>query len=131
MARSSSLKTIGFATLLLLGACADLAFACSMSDVPAAEAESIRISNYYWIASVLLGGICIVAAVYRRHWIVSATIVATILVFHPSRTVRPIYGPDCAFANVVASEYVLALIGALLAYHLFCIFGARQRVPRP
>ena len=112
---------------LLAGLWPEFVHACSLVDVEAAKEESIRISNSYWIGSAVLGAICIAAGYYRGHWIPSLVIVAAVLIFHPRWTMDPLYGPDCAFRNVEASELALALIGVLLSYHLFQIYKARTR----
>jgi hypothetical protein len=130
MAKNTSGLGLGLAALLLfVGLRIDYATACSLVSLAASMEESIRISNGYWIATALIGAICVTVALYRRRWIFSFIIVAAVLIFHPSWTVWPSYGPDCAFANVEASQAALVVVCLLLSNHLFQILRTRRRLP--
>jgi hypothetical protein len=111
--------------LAMLLAGSDPALACSWVDDAASRAESIALARYYWAGSGLLGAMGIAAAWYRGSSLITLVIVAAALIFHPAWTVAPVFGPDCTFANVEASQAVLTLIGVLLSYHLFRMFKAK------
>jgi hypothetical protein len=105
----------------------DSAFACSLVNAAASTAESITTSDYYWIASGLLGGLVIFIELYQRRWLsIISSITVVILFFHPRWTVAPIYGPDCTFQNVEASQFVLAAICLLLGYQIFRMVRFRR-----
>jgi hypothetical protein len=59
-------------------------------------------SAYYWIASVALGGMVICIEYFRRRYSLISGIIIVFLIFHPTWTVSPSYGPDCVFVNVEA-----------------------------
>jgi hypothetical protein len=77
------------------------------------------VSGYYWIASSMLGGVVICIELYQRRWSFILALCVGLLVFHPRWTVSPIYGPDCSFQNVEASQLVLTVICLLLGYQVF------------
>jgi hypothetical protein len=128
---ASALNALGLAALSMLfaGLWPALSQACSLISVEWSTEESIRISIYYWMGSAVVGAMCIAAGLYRGRWILTLVVVVAVLIFHPSWTVRPVYGPDCTFANVEASQASLILVGFLLSYHLFRIVRARRRLP--
>ena len=119
------------APLLLASFYIESAFACSFVNAAASTAESVTTSSYYWLASGLLGGLVIFIELYQRRWssIISAIIVI-LLIFHPKWTVAPIYGPDCTFQNVEASQFVLAAICLLLGYQSLRMIRSRRQLLR-
>lgn len=101
--------------------------ACSFVDEAAASAASIRISNYYLLATALLGIICVLVAFYRRRWFWSLIVVALVLIFHPSRTITPLHAPDCTYPNIELSQAAFALVAIMFVFHLWRIVVARRR----
>jgi hypothetical protein len=107
------------ACFLSLGAIAiDPAFACSMSSIMQARADSVTISNYYWIASASLGVIVICIELFRKWISVIMVLAAALVVFHPAWLLQPNYYPDCSFQNVEGSQADLMLLGVLLGYQI-------------
>jgi hypothetical protein len=49
-----------------------------------------------------------------------------LLAFHPRWTMAPVYGPDCSFQNVEASQFVLATICLVLGYQIFGILRSHR-----
>jgi hypothetical protein len=105
------------------------ASACSMVNEELARWDSVVVSGYYWIASMVLGSIIVGIVVYRRRWLWSPLVATALLVFHPTWTVAPLHGPDCSFQNVEASQYILILIGLILAYLIFSIWRSSGTAP--
>ena len=105
------------------------ASACSMANEELARWDSVVVSGYYWIASMVLGSIIVGVVVYHRRWLWSPLVVAFLLVFHPTWTLAPAHGPDCSFQNVEASRALLVLIGLLLAYQIFSIWLSSRKAP--
>jgi len=91
--------------------------------------NSVIVSGYYWIVSVVLGSIVVGIAVYHRRWLWSPLVVTLVLAFHPAWTVAPNYYVDCSFQNVEASQYILIMIGLLLAYQIFSIWRSSRTAP--
>jgi predicted cobalt transporter CbtA len=119
--------------LLLLFAASILpssGLACSLVSAEASTTAALATSALYWSVSILLGGIIICLEIYQRHWPFISIVTAVLLIFHPHRTVRPIYWPDCNFINVQASQAVLAALLAILAYRLLGMFLAYRRSKR-
>jgi hypothetical protein len=107
--------------------CPSIAIACSFVNPGAAIAEAVSISRQYWIASALLGGALIALEIYCRQRPRISVVTSLLLIFHPAWTVSPSYTPDCRFINVEASQAVLAVIGALLAYRVLRVGYRRLR----
>ncbi|MGY3036710.1 hypothetical protein ACVIIV_005880 [Bradyrhizobium sp. USDA 4354] len=114
------------ATALILTFIAKPAIACSLVNVEGSTAEAVKMANYYWAASGLLGAALVMVALYRRRWKLNLAVVIALLAFHPARTVRPFHAPDCSFDNVVASQAVLWLLGLMFAYQLFRTWRDKQ-----
>lgn len=110
------------AAFFTVSSISNVASACSLVDARTAISDSVIKSSYYWIASVVLGTIIAGIVIYYRRWLWSPIVVTILLIFHPTWTVTPSFGPDCSFQNVEASQWVLTLIGLLLAYQLFSIW---------
>jgi hypothetical protein len=113
--------------MLLLGSFyAESAFACSLVNAVASTANSVTVSGYYLLVSGVLGGliICIELLQRRRPLILAVTM--GLLAFHPRWTMAPVYGPDCSFQNVEASQFVLATICLVLGYQIFGILRSHR-----
>ena len=104
-----------FPTALL---CAEPASACSFVNAEAAMANAAAVSVNYWIASILFGGTLIGLEFRQRRFWLFPTITLALLVFHPRWTLPSFHGPDCVFANVQASQFVLATIVLMLGYRI-------------
>ena len=98
------------------------ASACSMVNEELARWDSVVVSGYYWIVSMVFGAIIVGLVAYHRRWLWSPLVITLLLIFHPTWTIAPLHGPDCSFRNVEASQALLILIGLLLAYQLFSIW---------
>ena len=62
-------KVIRSALLLILGIlCVHSAFGCSFVDERAAMVKSLELSDSYWMASGVLGGVLISIEVYKKQW---------------------------------------------------------------
>jgi hypothetical protein len=116
------------ATLLLLfgSSCGNSAFACSLVNVAVSTANSVTISGYYWIASGVLGCAIVCIELYRVRRSLILAITVALLVFHPRWMLAPLYGPDCTFQNVQASQFVLIAI-LLLGYEIFRVARSHRR----
>lgn len=113
--------------MLLLGCVnAKSAFACSLGDITISTAEAVTESGYYLFVSGVLGGLilCIELLQRKRPLILAGTI--GLLAFHPRWTMAPLYGPDCSFQNVEASQFVLATICLVLGYQIFGILRSHR-----
>jgi hypothetical protein len=81
-------------------------------------ANAAAVSANYWIASILFGGALIgLECRQRRFWLFPGIALA-LLVFHPRWTLPSFFGPDCVFANIQASQFVLATIVLMLGYRM-------------
>jgi len=94
------------------------AYACTFVDEQAAATHAEVVAGKYWIASILLGGVLIGLELYQRQGWFFLVLTVALLIFHPYRTLPPVHGPDCVFANVESSQFVLAIISFMFAYRL-------------
>src|SRR5262249_33935493 len=90
----------------------------SFVNLEAAMANAEAVSVNYWIASILFGGALISLEFHQRQFWLFPTITLALLVFHPRWTLPSFHGPDCVFANVQASQIVLATIVLMLGYRM-------------
>ena len=121
-------RNIGVAALLLGGLISDPALACSLVNGAASEAHSVTVSNYYWIATSLIGIIVVYMQSRRRWQPVILCLVALLVAFHPAWTVSPNYAFDCTFYNVKASRVVLFIMVILLVHQVMrYLRGARTQ----
>jgi hypothetical protein len=81
-------------------------------------ANAAAVSVNYWIASVLFGGALISLEFHQRRFWLFPAIMLALLVLHPRWTLPSFFGPDCVFANVQASQFVLATIVLMLGYRM-------------
>jgi hypothetical protein len=95
-------------------------------NVAASAANSVQLSSYYWMTSGVLGGVIICIEVHQRRWSFILALTAVLLAVHPTWTVAALPGPDCVFPNVLASQFVLAVICAMLAYQVVRIARSRK-----
>lgn len=120
-------NTTRLTTLLVAnGLCMGPVFACSLVNVATSTAEAIALSYYYWLASGVLGLAIVFIEFRRRRRSLVLALTAALLVFHPAWTVSPLYGTDCNFINVQASQAVLAVIALLLVYQLARVMRLRR-----
>src|SRR4051794_1605935 len=106
-------RILRLATILLFfgSFSSDSTLACSLGNGAASTVEAVTTAGYYWIASSVLGGLVILIELSLRRWLsIISAIIVVLLIFHPTWTVAPAYGPDCSFQNVEASQFVLAVI---------------------
>jgi len=99
-----------------------------MGDAVAATRNAVTISGYYWIGTGLLGIAVISIEIWQRRWSLILVACLALLIFHPRWTVLPVYGPDCSFTNVEASQYVLVVICLLLGYQIFRFVRSNKKV---
>ncbi len=103
------------------------ASACSMVNEELARWDSVVVSGYYWIVSMVFGAISVGLVVYHRRWVWNPLVITLLLIFHPTWTVAPLHWSDCSFQNVEASQALLISIGLLLAYQLFSIWRSSRK----
>lgn len=89
--------------------------------------DSVVVSGYYWIVSMVFGAISVGLVVYHRRWVWNPLVITLLLIFHPTWTVAPLHWSDCSFQNVEASQALLISIGLLLAYQLFSIWRSSRK----
>lgn len=119
------ISAISLAGMLVLPA--SLALGCSIGDFDTWWDRGIYISRWYWALTAALGVMVMYLARRRSRALPTIAAVSLAIIFHPSWTVTPMWGPDCGHLNVQASELVMAVVVLMLAYHAFRLYHAKRQ----
>ncbi|WP_257170177.1 hypothetical protein [Bradyrhizobium sp. SRS-191] len=101
------------------------ASACSLVDVKTSIADAVLAAEAWWLASVLVAAAVVIVDIRRRPRSLLVITAPLLAAGHPAWWVQPSYGPDCAFANVEASQFVFAALCAMFCYQLVRAWRSR------
>jgi len=112
----------------VLAVCPRGALACEFVNGGNAVADAYLKTTYYLMGSALISIVLLVLEVRSRRNPLVITFAIASIALHPRWTVPAVYGLDCSFLNVEASQALFGFGFALLAIRVISFLrGMRKR----
>ena len=101
--------------------------ACSVYNVESFIEGIVVVSRWYWLASIIIVGLALFVHFRRTNSIILPAILVALIIFHPSWTVSPMFGPDCVGQSIVASKLVIFVLVCILVYEFVRYLMCRKQ----